>query len=98
MCSRTGADRVIRAWTTTRNGSTTASRSSCGAASSTVSSRRPAGSPSPVTVAVAGRAFQHWDDGTHRWATEAGGFRLHVGPSSGVLPLELDVQVQEAQD
>jgi beta-glucosidase len=51
-----------------------------------------------VTVAVAGRAFQHWDDGTHRWATEAGGFRLHVGPSSGVLPLELDVQVQEAQD
>jgi len=51
-----------------------------------------------VTVAVPDRAFQHWDDSAHRWATEPGTFRLHVGSSSGVLPLELDVEVQEARN
>ncbi|WP_232806934.1 beta-glucosidase family protein [Geodermatophilus chilensis] len=46
-----------------------------------------------VTVDLPERTFQHWDEAAHRWATEAGAFRLHVGPSSGVLPLALDVQV-----
>ncbi|HSU00217.1 MAG TPA: glycoside hydrolase family 3 C-terminal domain-containing protein [Geodermatophilus sp.] len=47
-----------------------------------------------VTVELPERTYQHWDEAAHRWATEAGAFRLHVGPSSGVLPLALDVQVQ----
>ncbi|MGY1763687.1 fibronectin type III-like domain-contianing protein [Geodermatophilus sp. SYSU D00779] len=47
-----------------------------------------------VTVELPERAYQHWDGAAHRWATEAGAFRLHVGPSSGVLPLVLDVHVQ----
>jgi beta-glucosidase len=46
-----------------------------------------------VTVELPDRTYQHWDEAGHRWATEAGAFRLHVGPSSGVLPLTLDVQV-----
>lgn len=46
-----------------------------------------------VTVDLPERVFQHWDEAGHRWTTEAGTFRLHVGPSSGVLPLALDVQV-----
>jgi beta-glucosidase len=54
------------------------------------------GGEATVTVPVPERAFQHWDDEVHRWATEPGTFRLHVGPSSGVLPLELDVEVREA--
>jgi len=46
-----------------------------------------------VTVDLPGRTYQHWDETGSRWVTEAGRFRLHVGPSSGVLPLQLDVQV-----
>jgi beta-glucosidase len=46
-----------------------------------------------VTVELPERTYQHWDEAAHRWATEADAFRLHVGPSSGVLPLALDVQV-----
>jgi beta-glucosidase len=49
------------------------------------------GEEATVTVAVTERAYQHWDDTAHGWATEGGSFRLHIGPSSGVLPLELDV-------
>jgi beta-glucosidase len=46
-----------------------------------------------VTVDLPERTYQHWDEAGHRWVTEAGRFRLHVGPSSGVLPLALDVHV-----
>jgi beta-glucosidase len=46
-----------------------------------------------VTVDLPGRTYQHWDETGSRWATESGRFRLYVGPSSGVLPLQLDVQV-----
>ena len=48
-----------------------------------------------VTVELPERTYQHWDEAGHRWATEAGRFRLHVGPSSGVLPLALDVHVRD---
>lgn len=44
-----------------------------------------------ATVELPDRTYQHWDEAGRRWATEAGRFRLHVGPSSGVLPLEPDV-------
>jgi beta-glucosidase len=46
-----------------------------------------------VTVGLPGRTYRHWDEAGSGWATEAGVFRLHVGPSSGLLPLQLDVQV-----
>jgi beta-glucosidase len=52
-----------------------------------------AGAESEATVQVAPRAFQHWDEQTHRWTGEGGTFRLFVGRSSGDLPLECDVQV-----
>jgi beta-glucosidase len=48
-----------------------------------------------VTVELPERTYRHWDEAGHRWATEAGRFRLHVGPSSGVLPLALDVHVRD---
>ena len=45
-----------------------------------------------ATVAVARRAFDHWDETRHRWATEPGPFRLHAGPSSQTLPLYVDIE------
>jgi beta-glucosidase len=51
------------------------------------------GAETEATVSVPARAFQHWDPAAHRWADEPGTFRLHIGPSSGVLPLACDVDV-----
>jgi beta-glucosidase len=51
------------------------------------------GAEAAATVSVPARAFQYWDTTAHRWTDEPGTFRLHVGPSSGVLPLGSDVEV-----
>jgi beta-glucosidase len=51
------------------------------------------GAEAEATVSVPARAFQYWDTTAHRWTDEPGTFRLHVGPSSGVLPLGSDVEV-----
>jgi hypothetical protein len=34
-----------------------------------------------------------WDDTTHAWRTEPGTFDLHVGPSSGDLPLHTAIEI-----
>jgi len=47
-----------------------------------------AGASAEVPVAIAARAFQHWDGG---WRREPGAFRLHVGTSVDATPLERDV-------
>ncbi|HEY4625441.1 MAG TPA: glycoside hydrolase family 3 C-terminal domain-containing protein [Blastococcus sp.] len=51
------------------------------------------GAEAEATVSVPTRAFQYWDTAAHRWTDEPGTFRLHIGPSSGVLPLGCDVEV-----
>jgi beta-glucosidase len=51
------------------------------------------GAETEATVSVPTRAFQYWDPATHRWTDEPGTFRLHIGPSSGVLPLVRNVDV-----
>jgi beta-glucosidase len=51
------------------------------------------GAEAEATVYVAPRAFQHWDEQTHRWTGERGTFRLFVGRSSSDLPLECNVEV-----
>jgi beta-glucosidase len=51
------------------------------------------GAETEATISVPARALQHWDTSSQRWADEPGTFRLHVGPSSGVLPLGCDVEV-----
>jgi beta-glucosidase len=51
------------------------------------------GAETTATISVPRRAFQHWDAEAHRWTDEPGIFRLHVGSSSGVLPLGCDVDV-----
>jgi beta-glucosidase len=33
-------------------------------------------------VAIAPRAYEHWDAGTHRWATEPGAFELRAGDAT----------------
>src|SRR4051812_11626879 len=53
-----------------------------------------AGAEAEATVQGAPRAFQHWDEQSHRWTGEGGTFRLLVGPSSGALPLSLDAEVR----
>jgi Fibronectin type III-like domain len=59
---------------------------------SSASPPRPArSSPSPVAVPL--RALQHWDDTTHAWRTEPGTVDLHVGPSSGNLPLHTAIEI-----
>ena len=44
-----------------------------------------------ATVAVAARAFEHWDVESHRWVCEPGTFVLQVGSSSAALPLSIEV-------
>ena len=44
-----------------------------------------------ATVAVAARAFEHWDVESHRWVREPGTFVLQVGSSSAALPLSIEV-------
>jgi beta-glucosidase len=39
-----------------------------------------------VRLTLEPRAFEHWDDTTHRWTLEPGEFRVHVGTSSRDLP------------
>ena len=51
------------------------------------------GADAEATVSVPMRAFEYWDTAAHRWTDEPGTFRLHIGPSSGVLPLGCDVEV-----
>jgi beta-glucosidase len=53
----------------------------------------PAGEEAVVEVRLAARAFEHWDEGAGRWATEPGTFELAAGSSSAVLPLSATVAV-----
>jgi beta-glucosidase len=55
-----------------------------------------AGEELTVPVVVPLRALQHWDDTRHTWRTESGTFHLHVGPSSGDLPLHTAIDIPEA--
>jgi len=43
-------------------------------------------------VAIAPRAFEHWDVAAHNWAREPGTFKLECGHSSADLPLGLFVE------
>ena len=52
-----------------------------------------AGEELTVPVVAPLRALQHWDDTTHTWRTEPGTFDLHVGPSSGDLPLHTAIEI-----
>ena len=51
------------------------------------------GESAAVDVAIAARAFEHWDSAASRWATEPGTFRLDVGRSSRDLLLSAEVTV-----
>jgi beta-glucosidase len=51
------------------------------------------GSSQTVTITLAARAFEHWDDGTHAWVASVGTATLHVGTSSADTPLTAPVQV-----
>jgi beta-glucosidase len=35
-----------------------------------------------VRLTLEPRAFEHWDDTTHRWMLEPGEFQVYVGTSS----------------
>jgi beta-glucosidase len=50
----------------------------------------PAGEALDVSVPLAPRALQHWDDG---WATEPGAFQLEAGRSSSDLRVGAEVEV-----
>jgi beta-glucosidase len=52
-----------------------------------------AGEELTVPVVVPLRALRHWDDTTHAWRTEPGRVDLHVGPSSGDLPLHTTIEI-----
>lgn len=44
-----------------------------------------------VAVTVPRRTLEHWDEGAHAWALEAGTYVLEAGRSSGDLPLRGEV-------
>lgn len=51
------------------------------------------GQEQTVTVALARRAFAHWDAVTHDWATTPGVYRILAGTSSANTPLASSIEV-----
>jgi beta-glucosidase len=55
-----------------------------------------AGASVSADVVLDPRAFAHWDEDAGAWATEAGAFELHVGPSAAEHPLRVTIRVGAA--
>jgi beta-glucosidase len=51
------------------------------------------GAETDATITVPARALQYWDPAAQGWIDEPGRFQLRIGPSSGVLPLDCEVDV-----
>jgi beta-glucosidase len=55
-----------------------------------------AGAEDVVTVTIAARAFEVWDDPTHTWQTPPGEYRLRIGRSSRDLRTSVTLDVPRA--
>lgn len=49
-------------------------------------------------MTVRARALEHWDAEAGQWTVEPGAFHLQAGPSSTVLPLNIDVTVSSEEE